>query len=240
VLVLALVVAMVNLGFWQLRRLDAKRTTNRLVASRQEVAEAPIDEVLDPTESAADASGALYRRVEVTGTYDEARSVVVRARSYDGVPGVWVLTPLRTADGVAAVVNRGWLPTQGTPRVLPAAAAPPEGEVTVEGLLLASQERGRFGPSDPAEGTLSSIARVDLGRLQRQLPYDVYPAWVQLVDQQPAQAGELPRPLQDPAPGEGPHLGYAVQWFVFSAIALGGYPLILRRNAAERARERRG
>ena len=31
-----------------------------------------------------------------------------------------------------------------------------------------------------------------------------------------------------PAPGDGPHLGYAVQWFIFTAIAVVGYPLVLR------------
>ena len=31
-----------------------------------------------------------------------------------------------------------------------------------------------------------------------------------------------------PAPGDGPHLGYAVQWFIFTAIAVIGYPLVLR------------
>ena len=31
-----------------------------------------------------------------------------------------------------------------------------------------------------------------------------------------------------PTPTEGPHLSYAVQWFIFSAIAVVGYPLVLR------------
>jgi len=33
--------------------------------------------------------------------------------------------------------------------------------------------------------------------------------------------------------GEGPHLGYAVQWFVFFIIGLIGYPLVLVRLARE-------
>ena len=37
----------------------------------------------------------------------------------------------------------------------------------------------------------------------------------------------------------GPHLGYAMQWFSFSLIALVGYPLILRRVARSRQDGRR-
>ena len=33
--------------------------------------------------------------------------------------------------------------------------------------------------------------------------------------------------------GEGPHLGYAVQWFLFAAVGLVGYPFLLRRRARE-------
>jgi cytochrome oxidase assembly protein ShyY1 len=40
----------------------------------------------------------------------------------------------------------------------------------------------------------------------------------------------LPEPILD----EGPHFGYAVQWFIFSTIALVGYPLIIRRSARNR------
>ena len=46
-------------------------------------------------------------------------------------------------------------------------------------------------------------------------------------------AGDLPFGLLAPSLGEGPHLGYAVQWFVFFIIGLIGYPLVLVRLARE-------
>jgi hypothetical protein len=42
--------------------------------------------------------------------------------------------------------------------------------------------------------------------------------------------------LPPPELTEGPHLSYAIQWFIFSSIAVIGYPLILRRRAGELAR----
>ncbi len=51
---------------------------------------------------------------------------------------------------------------------------------------------------------------------------------------QPAQVGGEPELLPEPVLDEGPHFSYAVQWFIFSTIALVGYPLVLRRSARNR------
>ena len=52
--------------------------------------------------------------------------------------------------------------------------------MTVEGRARATQERGAFGPSDPGEGVLTELARVDIARLRQQLPYPVLPAYLEL------------------------------------------------------------
>ena len=44
---------------------------------------------------------------------------------------------------------------------------------------------------------------------------------------------EIPIPLPLPDLTEGPHLSYAVQWFIFMTIALIGYPLVLRKVSKE-------
>ena len=46
--VVALVVAMVGLGFWQLRRLDEKRDRNELIESRREQPVVPVGALLAP------------------------------------------------------------------------------------------------------------------------------------------------------------------------------------------------
>ena len=43
----------------------------------------------------------------------------------------------------------------------------------------------------------------------------------------------MPIPLLPPDLTEGPHLSYAVQWFIFMSIALIGYPLVLRKVSKE-------
>jgi cytochrome oxidase assembly protein ShyY1 len=233
VLVLVLIVVMVNLGFWQLRRLDEKKTNNAAVRANEALAIAPVDSMVRPDDPTSRGKDLAFRRVTVTGTYDTRNEVIVRARSLNERPGVWVATPVRLASGDAVVVVRGFLPTQGTPDKVPAEAEPPTGQVTIEGLLQETQTRGLFGPTDP-DGPLINIARVDVERLQQQVPYRLYPAYVQLKSSNPAQPGTEPEVLPEPALDEGPHLGYAVQWFIFSTIAMIGYPLIIRRSARNR------
>lgn len=227
VLVAALVVLMINLGFWQLRRLDEKKGFNASVRANQSQPAAPVDDVT------GDPSAIAFRRVTATGTYDVDNEVIIRARSLDERPGVWVVTPLRPRAGEAVLVLRGFVPSQGTLESVPADAKPPSGEVTIEGLLQETQTKGVFGATDPATGRLSNLARVDVDRIEQQLGYEVNPMYVQLTSSSPAPA-QMPEIVPEPALDEGPHLGYAVQWFIFSMIAGVGYPLILRRSARNR------
>jgi cytochrome oxidase assembly protein ShyY1 len=234
VVVLALVLFMIWAGFWQLRRFRERGELNRLYAEREELATADASDVIDagaPLDG-GEVDGAVFRRVTATGVYDRGAEVLVRNRTLDGGPGVWVLTPLELGDGTALVVNRGFVPMSGTPGDLPAEAEAPSGEVTVTGLLQPTQERGRFQPTDPAEGTLDVLSRVDLARYQQQVDADLFPAWLLLQEQEPPPTGELPLLLPPPEPfSETRHLSYAVQWFVFTAIAVVGYAIILRRQA---------
>lgn len=241
VLVLALVVTMVALGFWQLRRHDDKRAYVALVEDRQE---APVVDVasLLPEGAAVDSPAVdevLYRSVRATGTYEPDDTVVVENRSLDGLPGAWVLTPLRLGDGAAVVVNRGFIRFDRSGEIV--APPPPTGRVTVEGLVFPTQRRGRFGGVDPAEGKLAVLARVDLERLAAQVDYGVLPAYVQLVtsdppEGEPAVGSPALVALRPPEPDQGPHLSYAAQWFIFTTIAAGGYALLLRRVAQDQAR----
>ena len=227
VLVLALLVVMVNLGFWQLRRLEERRDLNTVRAERSAVAVVAADVLVAGIAAAGGPEGVEYRVVEAAGRYRVADEVVVRNRTLGGRPGVWLLTPLVLADGPALVVNRGWVPqSSADPAARPPAPAP-DGEVVVRGVVRVSEQRSGLGVADPAGGRLASLARPDIERYAAQLDYPVYPFYLQLNSQDPP-PGDYPWMVALAAPTEGSHLGYAVQWFIFSAIAAVGYPLVLR------------
>lgn len=245
--VLGMVVLMVNLGFWQLRRLDERRAANARIEARIDEPAEPIAAVLPtgPEATPAEVDAVEYRTVTVTGRYAPDDEVLVSNRTYAETPGFWVLTPLVQDDGTAVVVNRGWVPFATTdPEGSFEAFAPPAGRVTVTGTIRAGQARSAGpvgGPADAAEGRLRLLARADVERLAAQVDEPLYPLYVTLVDQVPAPAeGGLPVPLPPPDLDEGPHLGYAGQWFIFSALTVVVYPLLLRRVARGKGREAGG
>jgi surfeit locus 1 family protein len=231
VLVAVLVVVMVFLGLWQLRRLDQRQERNALISERTEEPTAPLTEVVAVDGSPGEASAARFRRVEASGSFEPGSDVVVRNRTFRGQPGSWLLAVLRLDDGDAVIVNRGWVPVTGEQEP-PVDALVTEGPVVIEGLVETTQERGRFGSTDPAVGTLRRVARVDVGRLADQVDDAVYPVWIQLERERP-HPGDLPIPVDPPELGEGNHFSYAMQWFSFSVIALIGYPIVLRRVARQ-------
>jgi cytochrome oxidase assembly protein ShyY1 len=213
ILVLAAAVAAlcVRLGFWQLDRLRERRASNDLI--RAGLAAAPV--VLDE----APGSGAARRRATATGTYDVDHEVVLFGRALEGRSGDHLLTPLLLADGSALLVDRGWVPT-GT------RAPAPDGQVEIQGILLPPE-------SDDAVPVSGRVTEVDPDGIQRTLPYELAPVYLVLRDQRPP-AGPLPVPAPLPELSEGPHLGYAIQWFSFAAVALiGGAVLFGREGRVE-------
>jgi cytochrome oxidase assembly protein ShyY1 len=244
VLVVALVVALVALGLWQRSRWLEVGEQNDRFRARTTAEAAPLAEVLGPgvDEVAEVPADAEYRRVVLRGRYDTAAEVSIRSRSQGGSPGAWVLTPLLDDAGVVVPVVRGWVPLDVAAGGPPfRAASPPEGDVVVTGVVQLSQQRGGFGAADPPTGRLEDLSRVDVARFARQVEGAVAPIWVQLDGQSPPQpvdatgAPGLPRQvaveLRDPST----NFSYMVQWWIFATIAAGGYVLVLRRVARQRA-----
>ena len=220
-----------TLGVWQLQRLGQTRTANALILARmQEPPLALSDQVLDP-------DLANLRRAVVRGTYDYSQEIVLRNRTLNEIPGVHVLVPLRIAGSDAAVlVDRGWIPYEMADPAQRAQFRDAAGEVEVSGILRRSQARpGRVAPADPPLGPdrprLDTWHRVDITRIQEQIPYPLLPLYLE-EDQAPGEpVRRFPRAAPEVALSEGGHLGYAVQWFAFAGILLGGYVLFFRQRA---------
>ena len=225
IVVVASIVAMINLGFWQLRRLDERREFNRQVEAAIDQPVAPLDTVLAPT---AEPAAVEWRPVSATGTYLADEQFVVVNRSQGGQAGDLIVTPLRLDDGRILLVERGFVP-------LGQAAEPaPNTPVQVVGRLRQSQERRRGGLSDPAEGELTEAQRIDIDRLAPQLPGPVVPMFVELVGSVPGEIGPYPLAPSEPELTERNHLSYAVQWFIFSLCVAVGWVLAVRHSISSR------
>ena len=238
VLVALLVASLISLGFWQRSRWLEEKDEKERLEQQAAASPRPFDEVVPPGTDVDGVGEPLrYTRVEVTGTYDVGAEVAVLNRSQAGAPGAWVLTPLVTSSGDAVPIVRGWIPYDPAGVDPPfEGALPPEGEVTVTGNLQLTQRRGSVGAIDPEDGELRALSRVDLERFAEQLPYELAPAWLLLDGQAPPQPGQLPSLVELQTEDPAQNFSYMVQWWIFAAIAAGGYPLVLRAVARSRVR----
>lgn len=243
VLVAALIVGCVFAGVWQLSRLDDRKAQNRLIEARSELA--PVDILtmgaggdLDPDNFVPPYDTVDWIPVTATGQFNRPEEVLVRNRPRSGSPGRWVLTPLELGGGVAVIVNRGWLPQALDVDHPRPEADPPTGEVTVTGWLRPSEQASGLQVSDPVDGVLLSVARPNIERLDQQTESTLLSVFIQLEslseNGSPLESG-LPLPVPLPPLDQGPHLSYAVQWFIFATIGFFGYPLVLSRLGRSRA-----
>lgn len=227
-----LATACVSLGNWQLHRMAHRHDRNDLIRSNLGGTPQPVDQAL--TVGRDPAAGREWSPVRATGRWDLQHQVLVRLRPFEGQVGYYVLTPLVTRDRRAVLVNRGWVPLAQDGSAAPAVPAPAATTVTVTGRLRPS-EPAAAGVAPPA----GQITRIDVPSIAKSLPYGVYGGFLELVRQEPAQGKGL-TPIPAPEPSEGPHLLYAVQWFLFASLALGGYVVLARREAADRRATRTG
>ncbi len=212
---IVVVVSFVNLGFWQLRRLDDRKARNNAIELAQTATPTPIATATVATE---------WSVITATGTFDQSHEALVRARSLNGRPGYHVLTPLRMADGNAVIINRGWVPFTISAQRPDPSITPPGGTVTITGRLRPSQTRS----NQPQTGDLNSA---DVIEVARRAGYTVHAGYLEQITPHTEQ---FPTVIPLPSLDEGPHFGYAMQWFMFSILAMIIWPLFVRKAARER------
>lgn len=224
-LVVALIVVMINLAFWQLDRHEQRQAFNDTLTAR-------FDEPIVPLESllGQDPHTIEWRTVSVSGSYLGGADVSVVNVSQDGRAGYDPVTPLVMSDGRIVLVNRGFLPLDAP---FPAA---PTGPVTVTGTVRATAQRKAGQVADPSTGVLTEVQRIDIDRLDAQIDGDVVDVYVELLASDPADASTLSR-IASPDFTTGPHLSYTVQWFIFSAFAVFGWVVVVRRRVIKSRRE---
>ncbi len=225
-LVAFVVVVMINLAFWQLRRLDERRQFNSQVQANSE----QTVTVADVRAASSDPATMEWRTLRATGTYVPGHQFLVVNRSQNGDTGRNVVDALRLTDGTLLLVNRGFVP------ITAAVEPPPQGDVTVEGRLRTSERRGTGQPADESGGALTEIRRVDVGLLAKQFgDATVLPMYVEQLKSAPPDAKTLEPIVGPDTSDEGPHLSYTIQWFIFSGCVIVGWVLAVRRSAALRS-----
>ena len=224
VCVITLVIAFVNLGYWQLDRLEQRRERNEAVVVHENSPVLDWTEVFGPPITEAD----QWQRAQVTGVFDGEHQFVVRYRSNGGESGYEILTPLRTADGRHLLIDRGFGARDGAD--FPTAAPPaPPGEVTIVGHV----RRNEQGPDNALVPIDGLVRGVNSEAISHALPYDLVNGYLGALEITPSPDDGL-QPVLPPELTEGNHLSYAVQWFLFSAMAATGLVVLIRSDIKAR------
>ncbi|MFD7097018.1 SURF1 family cytochrome oxidase biogenesis protein [Streptomyces xanthophaeus] len=229
---LALIPAMIKLGFWQFHRHEHRVAQNELIETSLRAQPVPVTGLTSPGHVVPRSD--YWRTVTATGTYDGAHEVVVRMRtSDDDKVGFHVLTPLVLADGRAVLVNRGWVPGGGDPRAYPAVPAPPAGEVTVTGRLKADETSGGSGIKDRKGLPDRQVMLINSTQQAESLGRPVLGGYLELTAPVPQDGG--PEPVGEPDHDSiGAHMAYAVQWWLFASAVPVGWIVLVRREKRDR------
>jgi cytochrome oxidase assembly protein ShyY1 len=218
-LIIVSAVVMINLGLWQLQRLDERKDFNAEVRAHSQTPVQPLSELLQ--------QGDDYRLLEwypvrVTGEYLADREITIVNRSQDGAAGRNSVVPMQTDTGEIVLINRGFVPLSID---MP---PPPTGTVTVTGFSRAAQKRSAVGAIDSDAPGTNEFQRMDIPLIERVLELDVAPMYIQRLDSDPPE-GQWPARVANPPLDEGPHLSYAGQWFFFTLVALVGWIVVIVR-----------
>jgi surfeit locus 1 family protein len=226
-LVLAGTALCVRLGIWQLDRLEQRRAFNYQFESMRAMPAIDLNQ---------DVPGGIsqmeWREVRVQGEYDFENQIALRNQYRGSEYGYHLLTPLRF-NQQAILVDRGWIPAEGNDSPEDWRKYDDPGGIGLTGQIRRGQAKPALGgvaDALPEDGSRLEIwSNADVEKIASQIPYPVLPVYIQPeVDEQDT---DPPIPHQPAIEiTEGPHFGYALQWFTFATILFVGYPFFLRKQ----------
>lgn len=220
----SLILLMLNLGLWQLHRLDAKKSFNSVLRAHTSAPLQTLDQAV-PTKWNKAANE--WVRVSITGSYDSSKAVTVINRSQDGSAGYDSTVPFTSLNNRTILVNRGFVPlAMPTPSV-------PTGQLEIVGYLRASQSRSALGPIDSTDTGNTEFQRFDVPLISTYVGGTVEPMFLQLITEIPKPNSQWPAKVPLPPLDEGSHLSYAFQWFFFSMVALAAWVVVVRRKLSQ-------
>jgi len=224
--ILLLMGVMIRLGFWQLDRLAQRRAANAELLQALE-----SDPLVLTGDFASDGelTPLLNRRVTATGQYDFSQQLALKVQNWQGRAGIHLIAPLVLDEETAVLVDRGWIPdADAAPESW--AAYDETGPITIDGYAALSQTLSRTAVPPPATPQQEWF-RVDIAAIQPQMPYRLLSIYI--LQSPTDDNSELPyRAEPEIDLSEGPHLSYAIQWFLFTLIAGVGYIYFVRKNSA--------
>jgi surfeit locus 1 family protein len=214
-LMLPLFLGCVALGVWQLERLQWKLALIAQVNRNFHAPPVPVEQLLGVGVDAA----AQYRRVRLSGHFENAKESYVFTTAGEGIPAYHVLTPFALDRGQTLLVDRGVVPERlRDPKTRPTGQL--NGIRHIVGVWRIPDSPGLFTPGPNLAKRIwyardvRGISRADHIRLAAPvvIEADVAP-----------NPGGWPKGGQTVVIFRNEHLQYAITWFGLAAVVLGGW-----------------
>ncbi len=226
ILVLIGVYVLIRLGFWQLDRLESRRLFNQHYLEQKSSPSINLNDEINFQELI----NMEYREVSVSGFYDFKNEIYLQNQAFENIPGYRVVTPLRIENSENLVyIERGWVSFEDL-KIIDAINSNYTHHQNLRGIIRLPQSESDFGgkSSNASESNSKFFLYVDLDLLNTELDYGLLPIYIQLNgeknDQKPYSK------LTEIEINEGPHFGYAIQWFFFASLLGIGYPFFVRKQ----------
>jgi surfeit locus 1 family protein len=235
---LAIIILTMMLGMWQLRRADFKE---QLSQAREQAAQSMPQDLIDilapdgrlrmDTDAQRKSAQTLPYgiRARMTGRWLAEHSVFIDNRTFKGVAGFHVVTPLVVEQtGLVVAVNRGWVARDLQDRNrLPVVTTPTE-PVSFEAWIEQPHKAmelggGQSGAQNASMGKGDNTAlwqNFDAPRLSERVKLTVAP-WLIRQSNRVSFKDGLNRDWPAPANDVAKHQGYAFQWFGLATLTAG-------------------
>jgi surfeit locus 1 family protein len=204
----AFIFLFIELGNWQLSRADEKNAQQEKLdmLSKQPIIMLPNTRVkLDDFQ---------YREVEIRGEYLPSHTIYLDNKTFKGVAGYHVLTPIRLVNSsLHVLINRGWVAAGFDRSVLPDVPLV-QGEMIVTGVVVSPEQRMLQLTDQVITGAVWN--NLDVQRYEEITGLELQPI---LVLQQDQIEDGLVRQWDRPDSGSAKNMGYAIQWFSLAATA---------------------
>lgn len=232
ILVILGVFVLIRLGFWQLDRLEQRREFNDHYLTQ--ISAKPIDLNLQPIPTGL--QDMEYREIYVSGYYDFENEIYLQNQAYQNEPGYRVVTSLRIDNSELAVfIERGWVSFTDIENINELNEKYSQKQ-TIHGIIRNPESNDKLTEATTSSDNKSNFyLYVDINSLQTITDYHLLPIYIQQKGE-----GDFGKPIpqiEEIEISEGPHFGYAIQWFFFAGLLGLGYPFFVSKQLNEKNRE---
>ena len=227
------IVVTIMLGRWQLSRGEQK--VQLLAQLEAQMSLEPLKQQDLREQLEENTKEFINRRINLNGQWNADLTVYLANRSHAGKTGFWVMTPLKLDGKTVVMVERGWVAwNPNNPNEKPTNVQTPAGSVNIEALIVERPSKmlelwgarkssaSESEPVDTQEQTYLKSAiwqNFDVSLFESQTGLKL----CAVVHQIGSPSEGLIRELPAQGISADKNFGYAVQWFLLSALITGLY-----------------